>query len=257
MSVECLRRETEKRLNALGICPTYLPGFTNSKPSGPHIPIFASPPEILKARKRVLVLVNDATQDLGILAWRELQGELGINGASAINFIKDVIWSSAEGRGTSDYEGIYMDGFEVEETNIVPAVVIMNTGQLLYSHKHNQAMTLRSWSALPRKSVAHDMIRIHEQENRVAGHGNAKEHIKSVFEEVLYNTNHVAPDAEIYLIAIEGGADKVIDVLKEDCMYTQFWHLTLANGLSCKIWFAYHSHGTRSLLHGWFTNHRS
>ena len=93
----------------------------------------------------------------------------------------------------------------------------MNVGQLLYSHKYNRAMTTRSWYALPRKSIAHDQIRIHERENYVEGHRSAPEHIKTVFDQILCNPNHVAANAEIYVVAIEGGADSLLQVLKEDC----------------------------------------
>ena len=98
-----------------------------------------------------------------------------------------------------------------------PGLIVMNTGQLLYSHRYNRAMTMRSWYAMPRKSIAHDAIRIHDQENYVEGHRNATEHIKSVFDQLLCDPNRVAPDAEVYIIAIEGGAEKTLEVFKHDC----------------------------------------
>jgi hypothetical protein len=189
------------------------------KPNGPHVPILAPRPEVLKTRKRIIVLVNDAVQDLGILAYRQLQRELGINGGSVINFVKEIIKRSATDNTVEKDEEIFKDGFELEDDSTTPALVVLNTGQLLYSPKYDQAMTLRSWSALPRKSITHDMIRIHEEENRVQGHRNPKEHVKTVFGEVICNPERVAADAEIYVIAIEDGTESMLNVLAEDCKF--------------------------------------
>jgi hypothetical protein len=216
----CSRAEVTKRLSKLGIGNLYLPQLTTTKPSGPHVPILAPPSAILKTRKRVIVIVNDATQDLGILAYRQLQRELGVNGGSVVNFAKEMIKRSALADNVTVSRltaTIFDDGTKVKDDSEIPGLVVMNTGQLLYSHKYNRAMTTRSWYALPRKSITHDYIRIHDQENYVEGHRNPTEHIKSVFDKILRNSDYVAPDAEVYVIAIEGGADNILDVFKEDC----------------------------------------
>ena len=194
------------RLSKLGIIQLYLPGLSTMKPSGPHIPILAPPLDVLKRRKRVVVIINDALQDLGILAYRQLQRELGIDGGSVVNFAKEL------GRVQDNSEGAAGNG--VHEA---PGLIVMNTGQLLYSYKYNRAMTMRSWYALRRKSIAHNAIRIHDQENYVEGHRNATEHIKSVFDQLLCNPDRVAPEAEVYVVAIEGGAEKTLEVFKDDC----------------------------------------
>ncbi|KAF2820106.1 hypothetical protein CC86DRAFT_361760 [Ophiobolus disseminans] len=212
---ECQRRETEKRLFLLGINRIYLPEFTITKPDGPHVPILAPAPEVLKVRKRIIVVVNDTIQDIGILAYRELQRGLGVNGGSAVDFVKRIIKRSATGDAAKKYEDIFNDGFKLEDDADTPALVVLNTAQLLYSHKHNKALTLRSWSAMPRRSVTHDMINIHE-ENSVEGHRNPKEHVKSVFEDVLFNPARVAPDAQIYLIALESGTETMLSILGEE-----------------------------------------
>jgi len=183
------------------------------------VPILAPAPEILKTRKRIIVLVNDAIQDIGILAYRQLQRDLGVNGGSVVDFVKKIIQRSATGDATEKYQNIFDDGFKLENHNDTPALVVLNTAQLLYSHKHNKALTMRSWSAMPRKSIAHDMIKIHDVENRVQGHRDPKEHIKSVFDDVLHNPSRVASDAQIYLIAIENGTENMLKILEEDCTY--------------------------------------
>jgi hypothetical protein len=122
----------------------YLPEFTTVKPEGPHIPILAPLPGILKTRKRIIVVVNDAMQDLGILAYRHMQRDLGLNGGSVVNFVKEIVKRSATGDATAKYGDIFEDGFRLEDEADTPALVVLNTGQLLYSHKYNKAMTMRS-----------------------------------------------------------------------------------------------------------------
>lgn len=205
------------RLSYLGLNCVHLPKFATDKPNGPHVPILAPAPETLKTRKRVIVLVNDTVQDLGILAYRQLQRELGINGGSVVNFVKEIIKRSSTDNAAEKDADIFKDGYKLEDDSTTPALIIMNTGQLLYSHKYDQAMTMRSWSAMPRKSIAHDMIRIDEEENHVAGHRTAKEHVKTVFDQVICNPERVAADAEVYVIAIEDGSENILKLLAEDC----------------------------------------
>jgi hypothetical protein len=165
----------------------------------------------------LIVLVNDTMQDLGILAYRQLQRELGINGGSVVNFVKEMIKCSATDNTAEKDATMFQDGFALQDQTTTPALVVLNTGQLLYSHKYDQAMTLRSWSAMPRKSIAHDMVRIHDGENRVPGHEDAKKHVKTVFDQVICNPDRVAADAEVYVIAIEDGTESILNLLTDDC----------------------------------------
>ncbi|KAF1913480.1 Arb2 domain-containing protein [Ampelomyces quisqualis] len=214
--LSCSRQETEKRLAKLGINRIYLPGFVTAKPTGPHVPILAPAPHTLKTRKRIIVIINDATQDLGILAYRQLLRELGLNGATVVSVAKELIKRSATDDATGEHVDMFQDGWSLKDDSETPALIVLNTGQLLYSHKHNRAMTLRSWSAMPRKSIVHNMVNIHEEENRVEGHRNPKEHVKSVFDSILCNPDRTAPDSELYLVAIEGGTETLLNLLGED-----------------------------------------
>jgi hypothetical protein len=205
-----------KRVSALGIKQLYLPSLTNTKPDGPHVPILAPRAEALKTRKRVIAIINDDThQDLGILAYRELQRDGGLNGGSIVSFLKDLVTRNEV--DVDVIEKFAKDGAGVEADGQVPGVIVLNTAQLLYSHKFNRALSARSWTALPRKSISHDVVMVHLVENHVEGHHTPQEHIKSVFDTVIKNPAFVAPDAEVYVIAIENGVDKLLDVLNQDC----------------------------------------
>src|SRR4051794_32513348 len=98
MFLVCQQNEVLCRLSELGIGKLYLPQLTNTRPADEaSVPILAPSAEILKTRKRVIVLVNDTLQDLGILAYRRLQRECGVNGGSVINFAKEVVKRSSVG----------------------------------------------------------------------------------------------------------------------------------------------------------------
>ncbi|KAF2709691.1 hypothetical protein K504DRAFT_467643 [Pleomassaria siparia CBS 279.74] len=211
----CQREEVFKRLSAIGIEKLYLPTLSNTKPdSKPHIPILAPPADILKTRKRVIVIVNSETQDLGILAYRQLQREPGLNGGSVVDLAKKLVKRSGVVKEGVD---IFRDGAAIEnKSEETPGLIVLNLGQLLYSHKSNESLSLRSWLCKPRKSICHDYVKIHDTENYVEGHRTPQEHIKTVFDMVLHNTDFVAADAEIYVIAIENGVDSLVDVLSND-----------------------------------------
>lgn len=104
-------------------------------------------------------------------------------------------------------------------------------------------MTMRSWDALPRKSISHEMIKIDEEENRVPRHRNPQEHIKSVFEAVLCNPERVSADAEVYMIATEDGTEQLLKVLGENCKCCPLPIMLVANDDSREIWVTYHRHG--------------
>lgn len=202
------------RLSALGLQQLYLPTLSNDRPDGPHIPILAPAKEVLKTRKRVIVIINDDTyQDLGILAYRELQREGGVNGGSVVNFAKRL--ASSPMQGIKNANG----NEKLDKDDLIPGLIVLNTGQLLYSHKLNKALSMRSWTALPRKSITHDPVKIHEVENRVEGHRTPAEHIKTVFDTVIKNPQFVSPEAEIYVVAIENGVEALVGYLHEDCKY--------------------------------------
>ncbi|KAF2643124.1 hypothetical protein P280DRAFT_393836 [Massarina eburnea CBS 473.64] len=213
----CHRKGVFERLSALGLNRLYLPSLTTTKPDGPHVNILLPAAKVLKTRKRIVVMINDENyQDLAILAYRLLQREGGLNGGSAINFVKKLI--SRNNPDPNLAEKLSADGAGADSDKDIPGLIIMNASQLLYSHQFNEAMSLRSWSAMPRKSIYHEATLVHPVENRVEGHRTPEEHIKTVFDSVIKNPDFVAPDAEVYVIAIEGGSAYMINVLNQD-----FW----------------------------------
>ncbi|KAH7057136.1 Arb2 domain-containing protein [Macrophomina phaseolina] len=85
----CINEEISHRMKALGIPPIYLPHVTAEKPTGePSVPIFVTKKEELRKLKRIIVVINDDFQDLGMWAYRIAGKEGGIEAASVVSLAK-------------------------------------------------------------------------------------------------------------------------------------------------------------------------
>jgi hypothetical protein len=217
-----VRREVNERLHKLGIDPYYFPGFVATKPAGPHIPVLAPQPKVLCERKRIFVFVNDSSQDPQILSYSRLQRDLGVNGGSIVSLAIELVRLNSNNDSDEDSDFApelrkIPSSIRAKNPDLVPGLIVMNTGQSLYSHRRNQAMTWKSWLAQPRQSIISNPVQIHDRENRVTGHRTATEHIRTVFDEVICNRKRVDANAEIYLIASGDALEHVLEVLAGDC----------------------------------------
>ena len=127
-------------------------------------------------------------QDLGVFAYRIL-GQESISSGSAVDFVHD-IQSGKDGMNT--------------------AIVIANPGQMLWYRRGQRAMTLASWTNLPRKNGVSGPMRIDPVKNHVPGSFDAKEHIESVFEAIAKLARE---DVKINIIGINEGAEYVVRYL--------------------------------------------
>lgn len=131
-------------------------------------------------------------QDLGIFAHRII-GQESIASGSALDFVH-AIQSREDGADT--------------------AIVIANLGQLIWYRRGQCAMTIANWNALPRKTGVGNPMRIDAVRNRIPGNGSTKEHIKSVFEEVLGKM--ARQDAAINVIGLGEGAEEAVGYLDQN-----------------------------------------
>ncbi|KAJ9641346.1 hypothetical protein H2199_005316 [Coniosporium tulheliwenetii] len=153
-----IRKELKKRMIKEGMQVWYLPQLQVRKPKEAHVPIFATPPEVLRRCKRVIVIVNEDSQDLGVFAWRDIGGEPGLDGGSVLAIVKEL-----SRRFTNPVNGSWPVGQESssdsddaamakeptgsdEATQVVkdlkkiqypdaPGLIVLNPGQLRYSQR--------------------------------------------------------------------------------------------------------------------------
>ncbi|KAF2146247.1 uncharacterized protein K452DRAFT_355671 [Aplosporella prunicola CBS 121167] len=254
---ECIRKEIVQRMAALGMPPLYLPHFTYTKPnSQPNVPILLSSKNDLRKKKRVIVVINDDNQDLGVFAYRHIMREEGIEAGSVIALAKamqirqldhidkithdtarlqlghkddnaqdavqppqreaeDAVPASTSGASQEPIDTTTVP-FKRPETWEVPGLVVLNPGQLLYSHLENKAMTNTSWDAKPRPSSVHQQSPVNPEFNKTKGHESVLEHVKSVFDSILADEDWVASDAELYVIGLRCGGDAVVQLLSNE-----------------------------------------
>lgn len=130
----CIRKIVLERLEASGLGIVHVPLGTPK--DEPHIPILASS-EISK-KQRVIVVLGEGNQDLGIWAYRTV-GQKSINQGSAMDFVKD-LQNYKAARSSSSASASGNEG--------APGVIIANLGQLVWYRGGRRAMTLITWRAL-------------------------------------------------------------------------------------------------------------
>lgn len=97
------------------------------------------------------------------------------------------------------------------------ALILANTGQLIWYCGGRRAITHASWMALPRRSAVDPPYRMTGR-NSIPGNANWQEHVESVFEEVLAARGRlVREDAKIDIIGISEGGLGAIRYLASDC----------------------------------------
>lgn len=151
----------------------------------------------MKNKKRIIVVLNDHRQDLGIWDYRCLSVN-GIDSGSCVTLAKL----------------LQQDGEEA------PGLIISNAGQLTYSHKAGRAMTTQSWQAIPQSSLVYPGVQEHPLHNSVKGTRDRTEHCQFIFEKILKDPNLVREDAEIYLVGILNGGEVALKYLNANW---DFW----------------------------------
>lgn len=201
-----LREEVMNRMKDLGYVLVNVPPFTIEKPEFPHLPILSTHPDELKAKKRVIIIVGDEQEDLGIWSWRDMLGssddseQEGIEFGSCINFAREL-----KKRAADDEQA---DG---------PGLIILNPGQLAFSWKKQKAMTLKSWNHLPRESLSHPSVYLHTDWNLIEGHTTSTEHVQSTFHALLSEPKRLHNDVELYFIGIGSGCGSLLLSIEKYC----------------------------------------
>ncbi|KAL6237696.1 hypothetical protein BDW75DRAFT_248709 [Aspergillus navahoensis] len=195
---ECIRQIVLSRLRNLGLVTLCLP--LTSGPKKPHVPILVS--KNLASASRIIIVFGEPVQDLGIWAYRTV-GTESINAGSAVDFVKAILHLDQDAESASKEQS------EATKKGDV-AVVLANTGQLIWHCGLGKTMTTVTRLALPRPSAV-DPPLAETRRNKIPGNGNWQEHVNSVFEVILAARGKlVRRDAIIDVIgAAEGGLGAV------------------------------------------------
>lgn len=186
-------------MTKLSIPPLYLPQLGMTKPREPHIPIYATHPDILRTKQRILIIVNNSDSDLGIWSYRIVHGEGGITSGTCVSLVEEI---KRRVGGNPDHE---------------PGILILNPGELIYSHRKMAAMTYTAWLGQPRPSAIHPANIIHPEYNLVPGNKTSTEHLAFIFDKILENPDFVSENAEFYLVGLIDGARDILEHLNQHC----------------------------------------
>lgn len=174
-----------------------------SGPNDPHVPILVS--ANLSTASRIIVVFGEPTQDLGIWAYRSV-GMEGINAGSAMSLAEHVLKTQQPSNTSSDKR-------QLSDT----ALILANTGQLIWHCAGRCAITQASWLALPRRSAV-DPPKTMTGRNKVPGNENWQDHVECVFKEVLAARGRlVREDARIDVIGVSEGGLGAVRYLASGC----------------------------------------
>lgn len=164
----------------------------------PHVPILAS--KNLATARRVVVVFGEPVQDLGIWAYRSV-GSDSIRQGSAVALAEDI---KNKNDATSDKSG-------------GTALVLANTGQLIWHCRSRRAVTNATWLAMPRDSAVEGPPAMSHR-NKIPRNENWQEHVACVFDDVLAPRGGLLrEDAKIDIIGVSEGGLAAMQYLESDC----------------------------------------
>lgn len=152
------------------------------------------------------MVFGEPIQDLGIWAYRTV-GADGINAGSAVSIAEALLSTSSPKHGT-----------QVKDT----ALVLANTGQLIWHRASAKPVTHATWLALPRHSAVSPPVTMSAR-NRIPRNESWQEHVNCVFEDILAARGNVVRQVvKIDVIGLAEGGLGTIRYLSDNCMSPQF-----------------------------------
>lgn len=196
------------RLRDQGLEILRLPLGSNANEN--HVPIFVS--KDLNTKKRVIVILGERSQDLGVFSYRVI-GDKGINSGSAVEFCNAVLNSPS----TVDDEGC-------------PGIIITNPAQLHWYRRQARAVTYREWLNLPRTSAVHEAPRLDQKGNSIPHNRDYEEHVRYIFQHVLARLTR--SDTCFDFIALECPGRAALQYLAKNCMYKAYFSEAMTDLIS-------------------------
>lgn len=184
---ECIRRIVLDRLHKLGLETWRLP--LSASPREAHVPILVS--NNLPTASRIIVIFGEPSQDLGIWAYRTV-GADSINAGSAVGFARAAL-------------------------NKNTALVLANTGQLIWHCGSGRAVAQPTWLSLPRSSACAGQPTM-SYRNKIPGNSDWPEHVNHVFDTVLAPRvwcNGTEPRIDV--VGVSEGGLAAFQYLKANC----------------------------------------
>ncbi|KAK4181418.1 Arb2 domain-containing protein [Triangularia setosa] len=196
---EAIGKIVHSRLDAESLVPLRLP--VGTKPTEPHVPIRISAD--LPKHSRVVLIIGEEIQQLGVLAHRVLGGKGGINKGSVLNLVQAL---KTQPSSTTDPSP--------------PGIVIANPSELWWWPEGKRGLTPLARHDIPMTSAVHYGRAYDKAKNGIPKNLNCGGHIKCVFEEVVEKL--VRKNAKLDVIAVGNSAEEVERYLNDDEVWEKF-----------------------------------
>ncbi|KAK4149289.1 hypothetical protein C8A00DRAFT_38107 [Chaetomidium leptoderma] len=201
-------KEIRTRLDTQGFTTVPLPLGTPT--TQPHVPILTSPD--LSTKSRVVLLIGESYQPLGVLAHRVIGGRGGITRGSVLSLVAALNGQQSSAADPSP-----------------PGIVLANAGELWWWPEGGKGLTPMDRHRVPMASAVH-LGRYHDPKvNEVPGNRTVAEHVRAVFENVVLG-GLVNSKATIDVIAVGDAVDEVERYLDDDAVWER-----LGGKLGCLV----------------------
>jgi hypothetical protein len=212
---KAVRREVHEVLACMGVAPVYIDQLddkrshhvSGKKPKTPSMKILASPGFSPFEHKELYLIIGDSKQDLGIWSRKTVLTEGGLNNGSATGLIaalRDVVQPISSNKSP----------IAKDKESDLPSVIILNPGELLYSHKDKDNMSAATWHDRQREHAFADQYKITERYNLLPGHQTSSQHVKLCLRGFLKPT--IGYRTRMNIITIGDASEAVLECLNED-----------------------------------------
>ena len=151
--------------------------------------------------KELYLVVGDSKQDLGVLSRKAVLTEGGLACGSVLGLVAAL-------RGRAMPEMVKVPDFAKLS---LPDVVVLNSGELLWSNETKECMSAPSWHDREHKDLFSDQYAITEKYNRISGHETPAIHVGRCLH--TYLGHSAGPDTDVNIITIGDGSEHVLTFL--------------------------------------------
>jgi hypothetical protein len=212
---QAVRAKAHEILASMGISPVYIDltddmrshHVGGKKPVAPSMKILASPGFSQFDDKELYLIIGDSKQDLGIWSRKTVLTEGGINHGSAIGLVAAL-------RDIAQPTKVTNSPLPKDKESDLPGVIILNPGELLYSHKDKDNMSAATWHDRQREHAFAHQYKITEEHNLLPGHQTPGMYAKLFLRGFLKPI--VGYRTRVNIITIGDASEAVLDCLNRD-----------------------------------------